>query len=177
MSQFHAQCRFCNSDGFRCSNFYEISGARPTANELFCSTHKEVDSTEYLRYASLDGTIKQSYMGHVNSEREACCEMSEAKLDDHIAYWEAIIANARTMLMTARSVKADRLDKMSEEERIARRKIKVIPRANSTNKKSDSKSAAQPQKKTMKNDPVGYLMQKFGLSFEDAQKMLSSGDE
>jgi len=88
----------------------------------------------------------------------------EDKIDARIAFFEKIIEDIKAHLHTARAIKSEDLDSLSEEERKERQKIR-IDRALNKNK---------PEKiKPFKSDPIGNLMKKQGMSKKDAIDFLN----
>jgi hypothetical protein len=83
------------------------------------------------------------------------------KLDNHIAFLEKVIEDVKARLHSARAVKSEKLDSLSEEERAERRKVKI------------DKAFKADKVKSFKADPVGNLVKKQGMSASDASDLLN----
>jgi hypothetical protein len=85
------------------------------------------------------------------------------KLDTHIAFIEKVIEDMKARLHSARAVKAEKLDDLSEEERKELRKIKI----------DKSFKLLKVKTPSLKSDPIGHLIKKQGMSKQDASDLLS----
>jgi hypothetical protein len=97
----------------------------------------------------------------MNSEREKCYKMSNEELEDHIRSIEArieqFVQSERTKLASARAVRAERFEKMSEDERRELRKYQIA--------KDPNGRKAKPQ--TNKADKATQMANKLGVSKAD----------
>lgn len=110
--------------------------------------------------ASATPQQKTQYIETINIQRKFCENMTLDELDVHIAKITAAIEDQKVCLNAARAVRADRISKLSDEERNERRKYKI-------------QKALNPEKvKSVKKDPVAALSNKLG-SEQKAKDLLS----
>lgn len=123
-----------------------------------CILHRNPIST----HLAAIGINKEEYIEHRDAQAKICYEMTLPEIEEHISKIERVIEIERTNLLTARAVKSDKVNKLTEEERAERRKIKT------------PKLILEPavKKNSMKTDPVKYLMEKNGWTEEMAKMML-----
>lgn len=168
------RCIYLDERGQQCDIWFPA-----VDSNKICPTHRGIISP-----GSLSPENTPRYIDLVNDERKYCYHFLDGttqaqpqklifefkddlegtvyeKLDVHIAFLEKVIEDMKTRLHSARDVKSEKLDALSEAERVELRKIKV------------SKAINPERAKSFKSDPVGNLMKKQGMSKEDATDMLS----
>jgi hypothetical protein len=99
---------------------------------------------------------KQSYIDKSNDERAFAAEMSLDQLDDHIATLQFQFEEARRALFSARAVRQDKLDKLTEDERRERRKIEIA-------KEVKIKVPREPKPKTAQEKLAKTLKTNLGV--------------
>src|SRR6516162_358521 len=108
------RCKYVSEQGTECGEWFRVDGGK------FCP--------KYHRSIPNVGN-KETFIKLMNSERENCFKMSNDELEIHIrdieARIESFVQRERTLLASARAVRAERYEKMSEEERKELRKIQV----------------------------------------------------
>lgn len=155
MSIGYLRCQYETDDKVQCDSWFP-----GTEHAQLCMIHRDPIST----HLAAIGINKENYITHRDEQAKICFAMTLAELEEHIAKVERVIELERTNLSTANAVKSDKLNKLTEEERAERRKIKtpqfvLEPKA----KKTSAKLAI---------DPVKYLMEKNGWSEAVARQML-----
>lgn len=168
MPKQYGQCQFFNQDQLRCPIWFDCTEGTADQHEKFCREHREIKDASIVSYRSLDGTIKTQYIDFVNAQRTACVDMSDDELDTHIAGLESTLAEIRAKMLTARAVRAEKLDKLTEDERAERRKVKF-------ERVVSAERAKKPAKTSLAKDPILYFMEKHGLSREQATALM--GDD
>ena len=149
MSLNYVRCNYVPDGGQQCDHWI-TPGPR-------CPLHINHVSAS----AASNGINTQSYLEIRNSEAQLCYQMSLEELDAHIAKLEGVIEQEKAKSQSARAVRADKIDKLSEEEREVRRKIKT---------EQKEKKASEPKKVTIKSDPIRFFMQTYNIS-EAAAKL------
>ena len=113
-------------------------------------------------YHFLDGTEQKQEQTLIFQFKDDESGTVFDKLDAHISFLEKVIEDMKARLHSARAVKAEKFDELTEDQRAERRKVKI------------EKSFKQPEKvKSFKADPVSFLSKKQGMSKEDASDLLS----
>jgi uncharacterized small protein (DUF1192 family) len=144
---------------YRCLHFDDSSAQ--------CETWaRSIDGAENKYCSAHDGSIshpekKEVYIDLLNAERRLCFAMTLEELDTHIAGIEKEIERLKASLLSSRATRAEKIDKLSDDEREQRRKIKVV--------------SPEPKEKkvtSIKKDPLKYMMEKHGLTEVQAKKML-----
>lgn len=159
MSQGYLRCEYMGPEtGLQCEIWFEARERKYSESgemlPMFCPEHEKGVTTQNGR---------EKYIELVNIQREYCNRMDLDALDAHIAKIEAVIEDQKRDLLTARAVKQDKLQNLSEAERIERLKYKV--------KKSETPKSTTSTP-TLKSDPVAYLG-KRGLSADKAKDLLT----
>lgn len=103
---------------------------------------------------------KELYIDVRNGEMKYCHQMTLDELEVHIAGIETQIAELKAKYFAARGVRGDKLDKMTEEERVERRKWR-------------SSAPVDPIKPKKSKDPVTHLGSKLGLNRSDAKDLMN----
>jgi len=152
----YTRCAYIPDGGQQCDNWFK----RQTDNRAmeFCPLHEGMISPTL---AAKD-VNKQTYIEIRNAEVTLCASMTFEELDAHIAELERVIEVEKAKLYSSRGVRADKLDKLSEEEREVRRKIRV----------EKQEEAKLPKKPTIKNDPIKFFMATFNITEEEAKRKL-----
>jgi|ERR1035441_3518916 hypothetical protein len=181
MSIPYRRCFYLDERGVQCDSWFPAVDSKK-----LCPAHSEIIGTS----SKVNEEAKVKYIDLVNDERKYCYHFlsgeaqnqsqdlihefkddSEGsvfeKLDTHIAFIEKVIEDMKARLHSARAVKSEKLDELSEEERKELRKIKID-------------KAFKPEKektKSFKADPVEFLSKKQGMSKEDASALLNMDTE
>jgi len=120
-------------------------------------------------------TQKTAYIEAVNVQKLYCYKMFEkgieegfSLLDEHIAKIEAAIQEQKDLLWSARAVRAEKEQSLSESEYNERRKYKV---------KVAVDKAAKPKTVSMKKDPIAALTSKIGDKQKAADLLSMDPDE
>lgn len=101
------------------------------------------------------------YIDARNAEIKYCHEMTIDELDIHIAMIETQIAELKVKFYSARGVRGDKIEKLSDTERAARREWKAA-------------NVNEPKAKTVKSkDPVTHLGSKLGVNKADAKDLMN----
>lgn len=161
MSTSYVRCKFESSDTKeQCNSWYDSD----LTDSSMCEIHREIASLSGISFYTVTTTPeKQKYIDFVNAQHSLCVNMSLDELDEHIKKIEAVIENERTKLLAARATKSQKLESLSDAERAARRK-QTISNAVRESKPKQTK----PQKVTLKENPVKYMMQSFGFSQDES---------
>ena len=174
----HRRCIFLDERGQQCDTWFKAVDK----NKL-CPSHREIISPA----RNGNEQSSQNYIDLVNDERKYCYHFLDGssqnqsqtliyefkddsegtvfdKLDSHIAFIEKVIEDMKARLHSAREVKLEKLDALSESERVELRKHKI-----------DREFKKEPKEKTksFKADPVGFLSKKNNMSKSDASDLLS----
>lgn len=157
----YVRCQFVDDAGLECDKWFESAGGG--VSNKFCPAH--ANGAMSVDNALKDDSAKSAYITLVNETRVLVAAMTLDQIDEHIAGIEAVIEAERTKLLTSRAVKSEKLDELTEDERKTRRATK-IPKTDKPVKAPTTKAT------TMAKDPVAYLMEKHGLSREQAMSML-----
>lgn len=154
------RCRYVSDTGLECEKWFQPTDSMNNGQEpRHCELHRGMISER----TSPNDESKQRFIDLKNEEIKLCIGMSIEELDTHIAGIEKQIELLRMRTMSARSVRVDKIDKLTDEERKERQKIRVQNPA--TNDKPKAKTS-------IKKDPIQHLMDKFGMSREQALKMM-----
>jgi len=178
MSIPYRRCCYLSPEGHQCEEWFPAIDS----NKL-CKAHREIISPSE-KNGNLESKVK--YIDLVNDERKYCYHFQDGtaqcqsqtliyefkddedgtafdKLDAHQAFLDKVIADLKARAQTASSVKREKLDSLSEEQRAELRKIKI-------EKFKEPKKEKVP---TFKGDPIAHLAQARGLSQEDAKELLT----
>ena len=109
---FYKRCSYISS-GIQCDNWHN------DASTKYCVNHRALVSDN----GSVPVEVKDRYIDVVNEERAQCAAMSLDALDEHIAGIEKLIEAEKAKFYTARAIRIEKLDSLTEEERKARRAI------------------------------------------------------
>ena len=171
----HRRCIYLDERGQQCDKWFRAINA-----SKLCDVHSRCNSP------SLSEESKVRYIDLVNDERKYCYHFLDGsaqlqsktliyefkddsegslfdKLDSHIAFLEKVIEDTKARLHSARATKAEKLDELTEEERVERRKVKIDKTINPTKAKVVS----------FKADPIGNLVKKNNMSQSDASDLLN----
>jgi hypothetical protein len=177
----YRRCHYIDELGQQCETWFPAVDT----NKL-CPAHGKI-ITPNGKLNQVD-EIKVKYIDLVNDERKYCYHFlsGEAqnqsqelihefkddesgtifeKLDAHIAFIEKIIEDMKARLHSARAVRAEKIDELTEEERVNLRaqKIDKAFRSEKTKEKLSS----------FKSDPIGFLAKKNSMSRADSEALLS----
>jgi hypothetical protein len=178
MSTPHRQCHYLNERGQQCDEWF----AAVDTNKL-CARHREIITPN----GRLNEQTTPKYIDLVNDERAYCYHFLDGtaqnqskelifefkddeegtifeKLDAHIAFIEKVLEDVKARMHSARAVKSEKLDELTEEERKKLRSQKI----DKVFKQKEPKEKAP----TFKADPIGFLARKQGMSKTDASNLL-----
>lgn len=166
MSDSYRRCRYFDPEGIECDTWFPFTEVESLATaedirQYYCVNHRDVVSTDL----AANGVNKATYIEKRKIEETLCFKMTLDELDAHIAGIEVIIEQEKLKAMTARAVKRQKIEDLTEDEREERRKIKT-PRQVDPDKVKKSPGV------TLKSNPLKYMIQKNGLSRENAISML-----
>jgi len=174
----YRRCFYIDDRGQQCEEWF----AAIDANKL-CLAHRELITPNGR--VSEDNKVK--YIDLVNDERAYCYHFIDGskqeqkqtlifeyqddsegsvfeKIDAHIAFIEKVLEDMKARLHSARAVRSEKLDSLSEEERKTLRATRI-----------HKELTKNPEKKTpsFKSDPIAFLSKKQNMSKEDASDLLS----
>ena len=178
MPQPHRRCIHLDERGSQCETWFPA-----TDDNRLCEMHREIASPGKRNGESKEQNVK--FMDLLNDERVYCYHFQNGesqnqdkelifqfkddkdgskidKIDRRIAFLESVLTDIKTRFSSARAVRGEALDALTEEERKERRKIKIEKAVTETRQKITA---------TMKTDPIGYLANK-GISRDNAKKFL-----
>lgn len=171
------RCIHLDERGQQCESYFEALGS-----DKLCETHRAVPSTGNRNGQTEEQKVR--YIDLVNDERTYCYHFLDGssqnqdktlihefkddaegtifeKLDRHIGFLEKVIEDTKARLHSARAVKIEKLENLTEEQRKELRKIKI------------EKAVKSPSSPSIKKDPTGYLMKKNNMSEKDANALLT----
>lgn len=152
----YTRCRYIPDSGIQCETWFRRD---PENNPSYlCPLHINQISP---KLAAQDEN-KTPYLEIRNKEAQSCYAMTLTELDAHINGLERILEEQKAKVHAARAVRVDKIDKLTEEERDVRRKIRT----------ERNESSLKPKKATIKTDPIRYMMQTHNLSEAAAKKLL-----
>lgn len=178
MSTPYRRCFYMDERGSQCEEWF------PAVDDTkLCKMHQEIASPGSRNGETEENKIK--YIDLVNDERKYCYHFADGasqhqtqdlifqfkddtdgtvfeKIDRHLAFLDKVIEDLKARRQTARAVRGEKMDALSEEQRKELRKIKI----------EKAVAAVEPKKTTIKSDPVGFLAKK-GMSRQDAQALLT----
>lgn len=155
MAKSYTRCAYFNENSQQCEVWFEKDES--VTGLPLCDEHKRMTDP------SLGDEQKKLYIDVVNDHKKFCYQMTVEELDLHIAGIEREIEAIKTKLFATRSVRAEKLDNLTENQRKERRKIKVD---------SAVREEAKKKKPTIKSDPVGYLMMTQNMTEAQARLIL-----
>lgn len=140
----YVRCRYISPDGLECETWFPHS-----ETTIFCPVH--IGSVSLSLAAN--GIAKDSYIEKRNNAQlnllEATKDMSVndalAYYDQHIAGIEKVIEEQKMLVSTARALRQNELEKLSESERAERRKIQT-PRVAREKKASSANELGKEMK-------------------------------
>jgi len=147
MPQDYIRCHYVSDDSIECASWF------PRGEGNLCIIHRGTVSSAL----AANGHNKEQYIGarkeaelslraklEGKSSQEAC-----TILDAHIAGIERIIEEQKLLALTARALRSEVIEGLSDEERQIRRRMKV-PKSESTAKKSSGKIIGTNEEKIAK---------------------------
>jgi hypothetical protein len=146
------RCRYIEPNGHQCDSWYLFVDE----DHKLCAEHAGILPTNNTPIP--DNNSKSEYITLLNEQRLYCYQMTDDQLEEHIARIDAEIAIWKAKGLTARAIKTERFEKMTEEELAERRKF-VINRAVET---SERKTAKQV-KPSLKSDPIAYFRSQYPM--------------
>ena len=177
------RCAYLYPHGQQCDVYFQAIDS----NKL-CPAHREVFNGKSKTEES-----KVRYIDLVNDERKYCYHFQDGtaqsqsqdlifqfkddedgtvfeKIDKHIAFLDKVIEDLKARHSTARQVRVEKLDQLSEEERKILREHK-IERAVSGG------IEGAPRVPSFKKDPVGHLAKTKNMSRQDAEALLTMDED
>lgn len=156
------RCRYVSDDGLECEKWFQPTPEMNSGKDpRFCELHRGIVSPSTI--TTTDNT-KSQYIEVRNQEVALVVDMTLEQIDAHIAGLEKQLELLKTRVISSRAVRADKIEKLTDEERAARKKIHVERPAT-----NDKPKAAKPA--SIKKDPVAALMAK-GMSEKMARQLL-----
>ena len=171
MSSSYSRCIYSDETGRQCEVFYKYEDG----GSLTCAMHQGFTSPAL----ACGNENKSEYLDLVNNTRAQCVDMTLDQLDEHIAGIERIIEAEKTKLLAARATKSEKLDLLSDDERMVRRNTKITTDEAGNvieikrGRKPNVFGIDQPKKTSMKADPIRHMMEKFNMTEAQAREMLS----
>lgn len=163
MSEYF-RCQHTDDDKRQCENWFLPADVEAIVK--LCPHH--INS---LSLKSNEPQAKANYIDTRNAELTIVKDMTVDQLDQHIAGLEAEIEVLKARVMTSRANRADKVQKLSDEERAKRQRI-TFDSTGTRIERPERQRAKAPSKPTLKSDPVGYLMATYPtLTREQAEKM------
>lgn len=156
------RCQFVPDNGLECETWFKVVEGEQSK---LCPAHSGIIAENLAAQPEHKG----AYIEIVNAQRALVHKMTLEEIDAHIAGIEKIIELERTKLLTARAVRGEKIDNLSDEEREVRRQYRV------EKQKAEPKPKVPKETKkvaSMKADPIGHLMAAHNLTREAAMKML-----
>lgn len=120
-------------------------------------------------YHFLDGTSQNQSQTLIHEFKDDQDGTIFEKLDSHIAFIEKIIEDMKARLHSARAVRAEKLDELSEEERKHLRTLKID--------KQVREKVEKQKLPSFKVDPIGFLSKKNSMSKTDASALLEMDED
>ena len=183
MSVPYRRCFYIDERGEQCDSWFAAEELGRDTGKL-CARHRD--------NLNINGRINEEtkikYIDLVNDERTYCYHFLSGiaqeqkqtlihefaddiegtifdKIDQHISFLEKVIEDTKARLHSARAVRTEKLDELSEEERKKLRAIKIDKAARNEEKKTKVPS--------FKSDPVAFLASKNRMSKSKARDLLS----
>ena len=141
----YKRCQYVSPEGIECEVWFPLADG-----EIYCEKyHRGIPSVS----DEANGEQKQLYIDLCNAERNLCATMTLDQLDAHIATIEAAIeeflAREKPKRNTARAVRAEKLEALTEDQRRERRKIKLAKEV-----KEGRKVLSKPSKPRIKRTTI-----------------------
>jgi hypothetical protein len=141
----YKRCQYVSPEGIECEVWFPLADG-----EIYCEKyHRGIPSVS----DEANGEQKQLYIDLCNAERNLCATMTLDQLDAHIATIEAAIeafmAKEKPKRNTARAVRAEKLEALTEDQRRERRKIKLAKEV-----KEGRKVLSKPSKPRIKRETI-----------------------
>lgn len=180
----YRRCHYLNERGEQCETWFPAIDT----NKL-CPAHREIITPNGR--VNEDPETKVRYIDLVNDERQYCYHFLSGesqnqsqtlihefkddlegtifeKIDAHIAFIEKVLEDMKARLHSARAVRTEKLDELTEEERKVLRSQKI-----------DKEFKKVPKEKlpSFKADPIGFLSKKNNMSRVDSEALLSMDDD
>src|SRR5271166_1217104 len=156
----YRRCFYIADTGIQCETWFEA-----VDNNKLCEAHRQIISPN-----GKNEDIKVKYIDLVNDERKYCYHFLDGtsqnqsqaliyefkddlegsvfeKLDQHIGFIEKVIEDLRARLHSARAVRSEKLDELSDDQRKELRKHRIEKAVDNVTDKP----------KSFKKDPVGHL--------------------
>lgn len=174
------RCIHMDERGMQCDTYFPAD-----TDDKLCPIHREVISPGSTKNGQTDEQ-KVRYIDLVNDERKYCYHFLDGtaqeqkqelifefkddsegsifeKIECHIGFLEKVLEDVKARLHSARAVKSEKLELLSDEERKKLRAIKIDKSVRESTTRAPS----------VKKDPVAHLMAKQGMSKTDAAELLS----
>ena len=162
----YLRCAFESVDGTECQSWF------PSHEGTLCIIHRGINSA----VLASNGINKAEFIAETNDEQKSLRELIAGKsaneacslLDAHIAKLEKIIEAEKNKYYSARAIRAEVIEGLSEEERQIRRRAKVDSRPNEVKEKKSSKKMVNMSKDEM----VQSMLKKYPMLGLDGVKKL-----
>lgn len=155
------RCHYISIEDIECENTFPVMDDEKI---ILCELHRTITNVEL---AQQDEEIKSDYLRARKEHELTCLSMFNHggfdELERHIGQIEELIETLRMKFAVAKGTKQAKLLELSDEEQAIRRKIKVV--------KSEAPAKVKKEKISPKNNPIGYLMETFGMSRVDAEAL------
>jgi hypothetical protein len=153
LSNNYIRCLYIGLDSIQCETWFLVD-ANTKPIPKYCTEHNNgADASQN----------KNNFINQYNEVINQCSNMTLIELDHHIASIEAKISVLKTELTATRGIRASKIEKLTDAERVERRKY-VVPK-NDTLEKTRVVS--------MKKDPVKHLTGKLNITADLAKDLLS----
>lgn len=177
------RCHYIDATGQQCDTWFPAIDSTK-----LCVAHREIITPN----GHINEDQKVKYIDLVNDEKHYCYHFingepqnqdktlihefkdDEAgtvfeKLDRHIAFLEKVIEDLKARTHSARAVRSEKLDELTEEERKILRAQKID--------KTFREKASKEKLPSFKTDPVAFLSKKNSMSRTDAEALLTMDDD
>ena len=145
MPQSYAPCQYTDAVGIQCDVFFPVDESSP---QKLCPIHSgNQDALISSENLALTDETKQRYIDIYNMETVFVKDMDLNQIEIHILNLEAVMAKLRARFTASRARKISLIEKLSDAERVERRKIKIV------------RPESQKTRVSFKKDPVEALAQ------------------
>ena len=158
----HTRCLFFSTDHVQCEVWFPAADAERGPAERFCPAHRSIPSIQ-LENNKITDYPKKIYIEIENEERLLCHGLSLDEVEDRILQYENAMKELRIRALAQSSVRSEKLGKMTEEQRVERRKIKI----------NAALAPASPRTPRQKAEPKNKLENSFKNVTADIAKQMA----
>ncbi len=167
MAQGYFRCAFTSGDGTECQSWF------PSHEGTLCIIHRQVNSFKL----AANGVHKSELISELTDEQKSLRELIAGKdaveachiLDAHIAKIEKIIEAEKNKYFSARAIRAEIIEGLSEEERQVRRRAKVELRPESEKSERKSKKLTS----MTQDEAIQAMLKKYpSLGLDGVKKLM-----